>query len=368
VNAGDATLGEFRNQARVEAGLSPTAPLTIGDNSDDTLLTEDGFTVTRVFVNKPVLTKSAGRSEIRRGEQVPYTITATNLSAGTFDITDIMPSGFDFVSGTATVNGAAVTPTQSGNTLSFANLTPNAQGRIIVKLSLLSSTSLSTGEFINRARLYDHSTGTQLAEARASVRIKEEHVFDCGEIIGRVFDDANNNGYLDDGEVGLPGVRVVTVKGLLVTTDKYGRFHVTCADVPNAQIGSNFLMKLDPRTLPAGYALTTENPRDVRLTRGKITKLNFGASKQRAVALDLTRDAFNGNSIELKPKFATGIDRLVTILGQSRGALTITYRCGQHAPIADDRVGAVEDLIQSKWKQEGGNKPLKITTRVECGK
>ncbi len=152
-----------------------------------------------------------------------------------------------------------------------------------------------------------------------------------------------------------------------MTTDKFGRFHVTCADIPNAQIGSNFLMKLDPRTLPAGYALTTENPRDVRLTRGKITKLNFGASKQRDVALDLTRDAF-GKGLDLKPKFAVGIDRLVTLLSQSRGALTITYRCRTRAPIADDRIQAVAELLQAKWKQEGGNKPLKITTRVECGK
>ena len=54
---------------------------------------------------------------------------------------------------------------------------------------------------------------TLLAEAQRRVTIKEEHVFDCGEIIGRVFDDMNNNGYMDEGEPGLPGVRVVTVKG-----------------------------------------------------------------------------------------------------------------------------------------------------------
>ncbi len=220
---------------------------------------------------------------------------------------------------------------------------------------------------VNRARLYLNATGQLLSEASARVTIKEEAIFDCGEIIGRVFDDVNSNGYMDEGEPGLPGVRVVTVKGLLVTTDKHGRFHVTCADVPNAQIGSNFLMKLDPRTLPAGYSLTTENPRDVRLTRGKITKINFGAAKSRDVALDLTKDAF-GKGIDLKPKFAVGIDRLVSLLHQGKGKLTITYRCGVYAPIADDRLEAVEVLLQAKWKQEGGNKPLKITTRVECGK
>jgi hypothetical protein len=126
-------------------------------------------------------------------------------------------------------------------------------------------------------------------------------------------------------------------------------------------------MKLDPRTLPAGYALTSENPRDVRLTRGKITKINFGASKRRDVSLDLTKDAF-GKDLDLKPKFAEGADRLISLLQQGKGQLTITYRCGVYAPIADDRLTAVEKLLQAKWKQEGGNKPLKITKRVECGK
>jgi hypothetical protein len=126
-------------------------------------------------------------------------------------------------------------------------------------------------------------------------------------------------------------------------------------------------MKLDPRTLPAGYALTSENPRDVRLTRGKITKINFGAAKSREIALDLTKDAF-GQGLDLKPKFAAGIDRLISLLQRGKGQLSITYRCGIYAPIADERLAAVEDLLQAKWKQEGGSKPLKITTRVECGK
>jgi hypothetical protein len=124
---------------------------------------------------------------------------------------------------------------------------------------------------------------------------------------------------------------------------------------------------LDTRTLPAGYALTSENPRDVRLTRGKITKLNFGASKQHDVGLDLTREAF-GAGLDLRPHFVSGVDRLVSLLSQSKSQLTITYRCGAYAPIADERLVAVEQLIQAKWKKEGGNKPLKITKRVECGK
>jgi hypothetical protein len=85
------------------------------------------------------------------------------------------------------------------------------------------------------------------------------------------------------------------------------------------------------------------------------------------VALDLTKDAF-GKGLDLKTKFADGLDRLVSLQKQCKGQLTMTYRCGVYAPIADERLDAVEELLQSKWKKEGGNKPLKITKRVECGK
>ena len=137
--------------------------------------------------------------------------------------------------------------------------------------------------------------------------------------------------------------------------------------VPNALIGSNFLMKLDTRSLPTGYQLTSENPRDVRLTRGKITKLNFGVSKRHDLRLDLTRDAFTGG-IDLKPKWSSGIGRLVDLLKQGQGSLTIVYRCGEYAPIVDERLIRVTDLVKARWTKEGGNKPLKIKTSVECGK
>ncbi|MCT7375809.1 hypothetical protein [Chelativorans salis] len=102
--------------------------------------------------------------------------------------------------------------------------------------------------------------------------------FGCSDIIGTVFDDQNGNGYQDAGEQGLPGVRLATVRGWLITTDARGRFHVACANEAAGRFGSAFILKLDVRTLPSGYRLTTENPRVVRLTAAKMSKLNFGAS------------------------------------------------------------------------------------------
>jgi uncharacterized repeat protein (TIGR01451 family) len=367
VTLADSDAEQITNQATALA--KAPGNVTISDLSDDNAITGNDPTVTSVSAPLPVLTKTAAKSEVKRGEQVVYTITASSLRTGPYDIADIMPPGFSYVDGSATINTVAATPSISGNTLAFAAIAPNpADGTITLKVTLLASTTLSTGEFINKARLYLNATGDLLATAQAKVKIKPEHVFDCGEIIGRVFDDLNGNGYMDEGEPGMPGVRIATVKGVLITTDKNGLYHISCADIPDASIGSNFLLKLDPRTLPEGYHLTTENPRDVRLTRGKVTKLNFGVWRTHNVQLALTRDAFVGNSTDLKPKWQSGIDRLVKLLHQGKGDLTIVYRCGVNAPIVDDRLSAVAELVDATWQQAGDNKPLKITTRVECGK
>ena len=79
-------------------------------------------------------------------------------------------------------------------------------------------------------------------------------------LIGKVFHDENGNGFQDNGETGIAGVRLATVTGLLMETDGYGRFHL--ADMEGSQGWSqNFIVKVDKASLPKGAKLTTENPR-----------------------------------------------------------------------------------------------------------
>jgi uncharacterized repeat protein (TIGR01451 family) len=367
ITIADGTAGFVSNQAEVRAG-SPTG-IIVTDLSDDNSLTENQPTVLNVVLTPPDLAKTAQRSEVSRGDVVPYTIRATNVQGDTFFIRDIMPPGFQYVAGSATANGVAITPAQSGQTLTFNGLTRNeATAAIEIKLKLIAAVTSKTGRFVNKAEIVDTNSGNVADRAEAAVTIKEEHVFDCSDIIGRVFDDLNGNGYADDGEPGLPGVRVVTVNGRIITTDDKGRFSVPCADVPNGTIGANYILKLDPKSLPAGYQLTTENPRMVRVTPGKVVKLNFGAQGTRNVQLDVRKDAFVSNGIGLTPKWTEGLDRLVTVLKKSKGNLDIVYRCGVYAPIADERLEALEEAIKAKWEEEGSPHKLRINSRVECGK
>ena len=366
VTVQDAKAGLFSNSATIDASV--VAGGSVNDTSDPTSPTGNAPTITPVFITTPILTKVADRAEVKRGEIVTYTITASNLVPTPFELVDVMPPGFGYVAGSASINGVAINPVINARNLDFAPTMP-VSGKLILKLKLMASTTLSTGKFINNAQLIAAFNGELLATAQATVTIIEESVFDCSDIIGRVFDDQNANGYMDDGEPGLPGVRVVTLNGLLITTDAEGRFHVPCAAIPDSAVGSNFLMKLDVRTLPTGYKLTTENPRDVRVTRGKVVKLNFGATINHEVRLDITGKAFIGDSLDLSDKWISGIDKLLAVLAKQHSSLKIAYhQKGEDPDLAAARVAAIEETIATAWKMGKGKYKLVTTTSVGEGK
>ena len=372
IKVSDAKAGLVSNSAKVHADL--TTGGFVEDTSDFATVNGNAPTVTPVFVTIPVLTKVADKPEVKRGEIVTYTITASNLVPTLFELVDVMPPGFAYVAGSATItnsvapNPKPITPVVNGRYLDFPPTMPVA-GKLILKLKLMASTTLSTGKFVNNAQILDPTNGEVLATAQATVSIIEDATFDCSDIIGRVFDDKNASGYMDDGEPGLPGVRVVTLNGLLITTDAEGRYHIPCAAIPDAAIGSNFLLKLDVRTLPTGYKLTTENPRDVRVTRGKVVKLNFGATINHEVRLDITSKAFVGGSVDLTEKWIGGIDKLIAILASQRSTLKIVYHQGsEDAGLANERVSAIEETISTAWQMSHGTYKLVTTTSVEEGK
>ena len=75
-------------------------------------------------------------------------------------------------------------------------------------------------------------------------------------------------------EEGIPGVKLSTLDGLIVTTDKFGRYHIE--DIPIESVrGNNFIVKVDPVTLPYGSKFTTPNPLLKRIGH-VMQKYNFG--------------------------------------------------------------------------------------------
>ena len=229
------------------------------------------------------IVKTAGLVNVSRGDLVPFTLTIRNNLQGpvtNIDIVDQLPPGFKYRDGSATLDGVAREPVAHGKQLIWADLNfTGAQQRVIKRIAVVGA-GVAEANYSNRAWGVNRLVNLVVTNiAQATVRVVPDPLIDCSDVIGKVFADRNANGYQDGGEPGLPNVRIATVRGLLTTTDQHGRYHITCVRIPDEERGSNAIFKLDERTLPSGFELTTENPRVIRLTRGKMGKVNFGATE-----------------------------------------------------------------------------------------
>jgi len=347
--------------------------ITVGTSAD---LLNNHIPLDPILGGALVVTKTTPLVNVSKGDLVPYTIAVTNnLSAALpgIDVVDRLPPGFKYRSGSGNLNGNPLEPTVTGRDLKWQDQSFAPNERKLYKLMLVVGTGVSEGEYVNQAWGNNSILDTLVSNiASATVRITPDPTFDCSDIIGKVFDDKNANGYQDEGEPGIPNVRVVTVRGLLITTDAEGRFHVTCADIPNSDRGSNFIMKLDERTLPSGYRMTTENPRDVRVTRGKMVKLNFGATVHRVVRLDLNAAAFVEGQDALLPEWEQALPKLRERLAERPSILRLAYDPGGGGTeLAKSRLDAVAGAMRKLWKQHAEEQkeepayPLVIETAVE---
>ena len=317
-----------------------------------------------------VVTKVSPKVWASRGDLVPYTITATDVSTSPLagvSIRDILPPGFKFRVGSATRNGQPVTPIVSGGDLIWPAESFAAKEKKTYTVLLIVGSGVGDGDYVNRAWAGIGGGGAIASNtATATVRITPDPTLDCPDVIGKVFDDKNANGYQDQGEPGIPAVRLATVNGLLVTTDSEGRFHVPCPAIPNPDRGSNFVMKLDNRSLPSGFRVTTENPRDVRLTRGKVVKLNFGATLHRVVRIELTDGAFKVDTLELLDAWKAQIDALPEQLKARPSVVRIAYARNPASPaLAKHRSEEIRKLLDNGWRRTKGQYTLIIEIEGE---
>jgi len=312
------------------------------------------------------ITKTAALVNVTRGQMVPYTITLNNTLAAALQnlrVIDTFPLGFKYVAGSARIDGQKIEPLMNTRQLIW-NIPPlGSNTKHTISFLMIVGSGVSEGEYVNRAQVMANDTDTVASGvASATVRVTPDPNFDCTDVIGKVFDDANTNGYPDQGEKGLPGARVVTARGLIATTDEFGRFHITCAAVPDEDRGSNFILKLDDRTLPTGYRVTSENPRVERATRGKMLRFNFGATIHHMVSMDIADGVFEPKSTKLRMQWQPRIDLLLKELRKAPSVLRLSYLGDtENRRLVEDRLKALKKEITGKWD---GGYPLTIETEV----
>ena len=301
------------------------------------------------------ITKTTPMLNVNRGQLVPYTITVRN-SFGTdlqdVTVVDRFPAGFRYVEGSARFDGVETEPAVVGRELLWSDLALETDGRHEIKLLLAVGAGVTEGEFTNRAQVVNSISGTVMSEeAAATVRLVPDPTFDCTDVTGKVFDDQNRNGYQDDDEAGLAGVRVVTARGLAATTDTHGRYHFTCAITPHESRGSNFVLKLDDRSLPSGFRVSTRPVQVQRATRGKALRINFGASIHRVVGLDVADPVFEPGTAEMRPLWEPRINLLIAELQKSPAVLRLSYVADiESESLVERRIDTMKEQIMTAWQ------------------
>jgi hypothetical protein len=225
-----------------------------------------------------------------------------------------------------------------------------------ISMVLAVGVGVGEGQYVNSVLATQGIGGRVLSNtATAAVRVVPDALFDCTDVIGKVYDDKNANGVQDEGEPGIPNVRIATVNGLLVNTDADGRYHIACAAVPKEDTGSNLVLKVDERTLPSGYRVTTENPAAERATRGKAVKVNFGATVHRVVRLDLKAAAFVDGQLALQPAHEAQLERTVQALVERPSILRLAYQSApdEAADLGQARIASLKAALLERWKARG---------------
>ncbi|AKC86182.1 hypothetical protein WQ53_04735 [Pseudoxanthomonas suwonensis] len=154
-------------------------------------------------------------------------------------------------------------------------------------------------------------------------------------------------------ERGIPGVRIASLEGLLVETDQFGRYHLAGIEGGRWERGRNFMLKVDPATLPPGSALTTDNPQLRRVTPGLPVRFDFGVKLPPGVAdegrqeveLELGEVMFDPGSAALRAPYLPVIEQMAAQVRQhGAGEVVISANGGSQA-LAYDRAKAVREAL-----------------------
>lgn len=379
------------------AGFVPPAPKPMPEVSSRPDPEQDPAPTVTPLIMKGEFTarKAADMETVVLGDSVTYTLSFESQSSGVVKgvhAIDRLPAGLIYTPESAKVAVSAeggadifapLEPQLAGRRLDWGPFDVPRKGRVTVTFEARVSQIAPLGKLTNDTWIEGRDGDTLSNIASATVVRLPEHVFECSDVTGKVFEDFNHNGRQDPrdtsaltnddvydgkwgkyetlpkeprGERGLPHVRLVTPTGTIITTDEHGRYSVPCAELPR-DLGSNFTLKLDTRSLPTGYRVTTENPRTLRLTAGKAAEMNFGVAMSKLVRLDLGAQAFVAGKADPSQALSKALHDYAAQAGDEPVVIHLGYRLSaqEDRGLAKRRLDVVEDLIRREWTGRRAN-------------
>lgn len=197
------------------------------------------------------LRKTAGKTRVAAGDFVPYRLEIENPNAGAtlgFTLTDRLPVGFRYRSGSARLDGARIADPQistDGRTLTFTPGGLAGEGRSELRYVAEVTAGARPGEATNTAEAVSAS-GAVSNTAKATVMVGEDFFRTTTFLMGRVFTGGCGEPGPEE-PAGLPGARIYLEDGTYVVTDEDGLYHIEGVR-PGAHV-----VQLDLDSLPEWY-------------------------------------------------------------------------------------------------------------------
>ncbi len=217
---------------------------------------------------------TASKKNVSPGEAVGINARFTNASGN--NLTDVemritIPQGFDYKANSIRLNGNPVTYRNGSLIIPIGTLPVGAEYSTSLVMLVTSGVKLGK-EYSMDFSMSGTSGGVSggLSEgATLKFQVQGDPVFDQGTIIGKVFNDLNQNTVQDKGEPGIPWVRLYTEEGIGIVTDENGLYHI-----PGVSPGRH-VVKIDGHSLPDGTKFISEEAYLVKTTPGIMNKANF---------------------------------------------------------------------------------------------
>lgn len=243
-------------------------PSTAGDAGGVSIADFDAMEGT-INSSPIVLTANLSSSRLKPGGMAIANVSVQNNAAG--ELTNVQltanpPAGININTTGTTFAGQEIS-TRSGSVIfQLGNIAPNQNG--ILAFAVVATSAVTPGKTYSMT-LQATSTLGNSQQVTLQISIDHDPMFTQGTIIGKVFNDLNQNTVQDKGEKGVPFVRLATEEGIVVITDENGKYHI-----PAVSPGRH-LVKIDGHTLPEGTKFVSEESYLTKMTPGIMEKVNF---------------------------------------------------------------------------------------------
>jgi len=310
-------------------GQSTTYYVTLDAGSGTQSVLNNHLPVDPRSLSGLVISKTGSVQLVELGDSMQYIIRVRNntpVPVTAAFVEDRLPRGFRYIAGTAMVerNGARFAIADpaggAGPTLNFAIGTVPANGDTTLTYRVRVGVGSQQGDGINTAQAKQTASTDCRAspaqcsnEARFRVRISGGVFGNEACIAGKVFVDCDANRLQDEGELGIPGVRLWLQDGTSFTTDSEGKYSY-CGLQPKLHV-----LKVDRPTLPRGSKLVASSNRNaldpnslfVDLKNGELHRADFIEGSCSAPVLDQVktrRGAGEVNAPSSTPRVINPVD------------------------------------------------------------